>query len=220
MRFVTTMTAEMSFLLCHECLSWVEPCDGRCPECVSVVEMSAPDPSPFSLHSVMGEIVGRMGEIRIRRRMLPDRGTLYTTTNGLFFLPHSVENVELTVESRGVSPTSLWTLAAAVWWPLVFVLPFVKTRQLETRVSRIACPQFLTDGDGLRLPSLLMENPGVFFVSRQSVRTIARRWNGWVIHRKQGAPLRMRPESNGRVFHARMADLIASEPWQHVTLGR
>lgn len=210
----------MSFLLCHECLTWIEPYDGRCPECVSVVEASAPDPSRIALETAIGELLGRIGEVRIRRRMLPDRGTLYCTTNGLFFLPHSMENVELLVESRRVHPASLWRLAAAVWWPLMFVLPFVKTRQVETRMTRIVCPHILSADDGLQLPDLLMENPGVFFISRKSVRTIARRWNAWIIRRKQGAPLRLRPESNARVFHTRMADLVASEPWQHVALGR
>ena len=102
----------MSLMLCHECYSWVEASDGYCPECTYPLDASAADPPLHELRSIIGEIVVRVGEVRVPRGLLPDRGMLYATSNGLFFLPHRFERVTQMVETNGDTTSILWSLAA------------------------------------------------------------------------------------------------------------
>src|SRR5687767_2333358 len=114
-----------SLLLCHECFDWAEPAHGHCPQCLSVVDAALPDPSPDELRRSLGDVLLRLGEVRLLRRRLPDRGLLYATTRGLYFVPHQVRYVEETLpEPEG--PGLWWALAAIVFTPVAILLPFVK----------------------------------------------------------------------------------------------
>lgn len=201
----------MSFLLCHECYMWIEPREGRCPECLYSVEMGTPDPSPYDLESTIGRIVCRLGDVRVHRQLLPDRGTLYETTNGLFFIPYAIEHVYETVEVPSAETPDLWSLASLVWWPLMLLQPFLSPKDIEVREVRKRCPYLLTAGDSHQLPAFLMQNPGAFFVARRTIRAVRRRLGRWSIERRQGTPLRLKPAGNSRVFHARMSELVGSD---------
>lgn len=80
-------------------------------------------------------------------------------------------------------------------------------------------PQLLQPNESRRLVEFLMENPGVFFVPRKSMRAMTRRFGRWTIRRVDGSRLRLRPETDVRMFHSKMHKLIESESWQQVTEG-
>ncbi len=209
----------MSLLLCHECFTWVRPVDGRCPQCLQPVEQAMPDPPLHVLQAEIGEVLHRIGEVKVRRRKLPDQGMLYATTNGLYFIPHLSERVTELIETHSAGSSMLWSLAALVWAPLMLVLPFVKSKQLKARDVQVVRPQYLSPDDSHQLPQFLMDNPGVFFVSLKSIRLVERKRNRWSIVRAQGTPVNFKPVFSPQVFHRQMAELIESDSWQHVMVN-
>ncbi len=210
----------MSFVLCHECFSWVEPQDGCCPDCLDVLELGRPDPTPDQLQLTIGNITCLMGEIRIRRKLLPDTGMLYATTNGLYFIPHQPEHVTELVEASPMGSSILWSLAAIIWTPLMLVLPFVRLKQLTPRRVQLLHPQHLTPDDSNQLPLYLLENPGVFFVPLKSIQLVEQNWKSWTIHRIHGSAIKLKPVTDTRLFHNRMAELIGLNSWQHVMVNQ
>ncbi|HUG89311.1 MAG TPA: hypothetical protein VML55_00660 [Planctomycetaceae bacterium] len=207
----------MSLLLCHQCFAWVEPHGGRCPDCLETLDPAMPDPDLATLRVLIGEIVHPLGEVRVPRRLLPEYGTLYATRNGLYFLPHAAEDVAHLVEGESAGASLLWTVASIVWSPLVFVMPFVKAKELRESRTQVLRPQRLTAADSPRLAELLMENPGVFFVPRRSIRHVVRRRQRWIIDRAQARPLKLTVASDGRHFQERMSDLFAEGSWRSVS---
>jgi hypothetical protein len=165
---------------------------------------------------LIGDIVHPLGEVRVPRRLLPEYGTLYATRNGLYFLPHATEDVTHLVERRAPHASLWWTLASLLWSPLVFVVPFVKARELKESPVRVLRPQRLTPADSSRLPELMMENPGVFFVPRRSIRQVQRRRQRWIIDRTPARPLKLTVESDRGDFQERLSDLFADTSWQSV----
>ncbi len=209
----------LSFVLCHDCFSWVQPRDSRCPQCLCSLEIGVPDPTLHDLQSLIGDMVGRVGEVKVQRKLLPDRGMLYETSQGLYFLPHRIEHVTQLVETNSTGASFFWTIAAMAWYPLLLLMPFVKSRQFRPKQLQVCCPQLLSRDDGPLLPGLLMENPGAFFVPRGSVHLVSRRRNQWVIERKQGSRLKLKPVENVNGFHERLSQLVSSDPWRHVIVN-
>lgn len=209
----------MSLLLCHQCYSWVEPSDARCPQCCEVVDSDSPDPTIDMLGAEIGSAVGRIGEVRIRRRLLPEFGTLYATTNGLFFLPHETVREVRLVETPETGSSLLWTLASLAFTPLVFVLPFVRSKRLRPTEVAVRQPVFVAPGERRRLPELLMENPGVFFVPKRSIYRIRRRRGTWRVERRQGPPLKFMPQEPRRQFQERIAKLAVDVGWRDLLAG-
>ncbi|MGH7202308.1 MAG: hypothetical protein ACREJB_17015, partial [Planctomycetaceae bacterium] len=209
----------MSYLLCHECYSWVEPHSDRCPDCLIVLDASSPDPSPDVLETVMGEVICRLGEVRFRRRILPDTGTLYATTRGLCFVPHEMayETCEVAAEPAGSS--LFWLLVGMTWSPLSIIRPLVQPKRRELQCVPVFHPTELAVGESRRLPELLMANPGVFFVPRRSIRAIAGGRFGWRIERIGGATFRFKPQETRRQFHARLSHLAEFPMWRNVLPG-
>lgn len=194
----------MSLILCHQCFTWVEPLADQCPQCDFPLDARAPDPSPEELNAVIGRVVGRLGEVRIARVDLPDRGSLYETTRGLFFVPHRLEQVKLVRDKT--PPRRLRTLLAA-WlrapWEL---LRPDRGRRSQARME-IAVDEHppLGPEDSGKLPALLMQNPGVFFLPRRSIHKV--RWTlwGWMISRPNSLTLRVKPMIDRGRFHERMS---------------
>ncbi|MGE3314152.1 MAG: hypothetical protein AB7O26_03475 [Planctomycetaceae bacterium] len=206
----------MALFLCHDCYSWVEPFSEHCPECWQVVDPSRPDPSLEQLERDFGRIVLRVGEIRINRRMLPDRGTLFATTNGLIFLPDQVERVIDDVETAYPTESILWAMAGLVWSPLHLVSLWKhRSRPRRKGVVRVFRPHFLTERDSHRLPGMLMQNPGVFFIPRRLIRSATRRFDRWRIDRYHATTVKLRPRTDGARFHDRFAELLACSNWNH-----
>lgn len=201
----------MSLLLCDECLCWVEPMYERCPDCQQTLDTSTDDPPLSRLERVMGQIVGVLGEVHIDRKLLPDRGLLYQTANGLYFLPHQVERQTQLVPAVDVETSILWSLAAIAWSPLVFVAPFLKQKKTYVeRQVRVYRPHQLSLDDSKLLPQLLMQNPGVFFLARDSIRAVERRRNCWRVVRMHGAALKITPLNDRDTFDEQMDGLVAS----------
>jgi hypothetical protein len=58
-----------------------------------------------------------------------------------------------------------------------------------------------------------MENPGVFFVPKRSIRGWRRRWRTWKIERHQCSPISIAPESDVKRFHQRLSRLAEADQW-------
>lgn len=209
----------MPLLLCHECFFWVESRDGRCPECDHPMDTGIPDPSIDALERIIGPAIAPLGCVRIRRRLLPELGTLYETGNGLFFAPHVVRRRVELVEKTAAGRSFMWMMASVVFAPLILVLPFLRFRNLRAEEVPVYEPVRLPEADRDALGRMLMENPGAFFVSRNAVRRIRRRWGRWRIVRRIGPVLRLSPESDPREFDVQMHDLVRRDTWRQAAQG-
>jgi len=183
-----------------------------------MVDSTRPDPSCEQLRPHFGDLVSRLGEVRIRRRILPEVGMLYATTKGIYFLPHRIEEIIQLTEERA-SPSLLWTVAALVWSPLSLLLPLLRPKQLREVPTQVYRPQLLSAAESELLPELLMDNPGAFFLPARSVRLIVRRGDRWIVERVQGAKVVLRPENDGLRFHERMQEFLGSPEWQPMAFG-
>ncbi len=197
----------MSFLLCHDCYTWVEPKDNRCPECLLVMDLSASDPTPDFLLEVMGELVECLGAVRIPRRLLPDLGVFYATTNGLFFVPQLL-NEGKSAENQANNSGSLTARILSLmgdWFP--FPRGSVTSRDVD---SSERMPEIETAD----LPALLMAHPGAFFLPRDQIRSLTRKRSRWGIERKQGSRLTISPTGSKKAFHEKMQQLVQSQAWE------
>jgi hypothetical protein len=194
----------MSLILCHQCFSWVEPIGEQCPQCDFPLDARAPDPSSEALSAAIGQVVRRIGEVRVARAALPDRGSLYETTRGLFFVPDRLEQVKLV---RGeTSPRQLRTVLAGWLSARRGLLQQAPGRRSAARVEIAVDEQrILGPNDSGKLSALLMQNPGVFFLPRRSIHKI--RWTlwGWTISRPNSLVLRFKPIADRGRFHERMS---------------
>jgi len=203
----------MTFLLCHDCYSWVEPINDRCPACQSLVLTSSPDLPERVLQELIGDEVHRLGEVRVERRLLPDTGFLYATERGLCFVPHRVDQESQLIVVEDVESSVMWSLASLAFTPLVVVLPFVKKKGLKEKQVSVLRPPPVKSPERSRLPELLMQNPGVFFIPRGSIRRAGRRWNRWRIDRTEGFSMKFSPIRDRRSFHVRVAECVESGSW-------
>jgi hypothetical protein len=194
----------MALVLCRQCFAWVEPLGNQCPQCDYPLDVRTPDPSPQELGESIGRLVGRIGEVRIVRTALPDRGTLYETSNGLFFVPHRLEHARL---GRGSAPRRRLRsfMAASLRAPLALFWTG-PSRAGAARVEvAVDIPRPLEAHDSAELPHLLMRNPGVLFVHWRSIQHIRPSLWGWTVTRPNGLVLRLRPLGNRGSFGERMA---------------
>lgn len=206
----------MALLLCHECYTWVPPRDGRCPECDHGVDAATADPPVESLDRVIGAALRPLGGVQMARRMLPERGTLYETANGLYFLPHVMQRRVELVEKTQAGRSLMWTLASIAFAPLILALPFLRTRKLIQQEVPVFEPAPLPEGERDQLGRKLMENPGAFFVPRNSIRRLKRRRRRWVIERRVGRPLKLRPESDDGTLREELQQLLRRDGWRGV----
>jgi len=207
----------MALLLCHECYSWVEPRSGHCPDCLARADLNEADPAPPQLRATLGELTGKLGEVTVRRRPFSGPGLLYTTTQGLYFLPHHVNDItDEYGQNHDVGQTVIWSVAATLWAPLYLLMPLLRTSSRNGSTVSIYHPQLLSPDQSDLLSDLLMDNPGAFFVPSRAVRTVQQRWRGWVIERDHGTKLHLKPTSTRGNFDRRMQQLIKSPAWQHI----
>ncbi len=209
----------MSFFLCHHCTTWVQPQLDRCPECRAGLDTSTPDLSLQELQTIIGDIRRPLGEVRIRRPLLPDLGMLYQTQNGLFFAPHVTEYVERTVPADATTDSIFWTIGSVVWSPLSVLLPIMRMRSRETRTIRVPVlrPRYLPADDPestAKLPNLLMSDPGAFFLAQHNADRLRRRRGWWIIERQLAPPLFIRSLDHQPMFHRRMRELIDHDGWR------
>ena len=199
----------MALVLCQQCLSWVEPIAEQCPQCDYPIDLRAPDPTLEEIAVAIGPLVSQIGPVRVSRTSLPDRGVIYATAGGLFFVPEYVECVRLIPAER--YPRSVRSvLLAPLRVPLRILrrgtlsgLWGVYRSPMRVEISRIASPPLGPD-DSDRLAGLLMDNPGVFFFARRSIRTIRRTFAGWTLMRANSLALRLRPLDDRASFHKQM----------------
>jgi hypothetical protein len=207
-------------LLCHACFTWVLPRNDDCPECGRRIKLGDPDPPRSTLEKILGNVLFPIGRVRVRRKLLPERGLLYATTTGLFFLPD---------QQQDEAPSRVFSVERGV---VSRILTIFRNRVFPKKPDFLPCratskvdggddlrPQLLQPNESRRLVDFLMENPGVFFVPRQSVRAMTRRFSRWTIQRVDGSRVRLKPETDARLFHPKMYKLLKSESWQQVARG-
>jgi len=206
----------MRLLLCHECYFWVAPRNGRCPECDHAVDSAVPDPPAEKLDRDIGSAVRPLGCVCLQREMLPERGTLYETEHGLYFVPHEMKREVEFVEKTEAGRSLFWTLVSIAFPPLILILPFVRFRKLRAEEVPVFEPKPMDEEQRSALGHLLLENPGAFYVPRKSIRRLKRRRRRWIIERRFGSALRLTPEHDGGRLDHELNDLISREPWKHM----
>jgi hypothetical protein len=167
----------------------------------------------------LGEIVDRLGEVRIRRKLLPEWGTLYATTRGLFFVPHEPDDRPAIGTAPLLGTSLMWSLGSFLWSPLLFFAPFARTHVPQETTVRVLRPRYLTSEDSARMPALLMDHPGSFFLPKNQIRSIARKRSRWVIERSTGSRLVFSPIESSRVFGEKLSNLLAADAWATVGPG-
>ncbi len=163
----------MMLLLCPECCQWREPAEGRCSMCCGTLDLAVPDPALDSIADEIGEQSGWIGKGDLLRTVLPKRGCLYSTTNGLLFVPDD-SRVILFSDVRPVATAQrgLGRLVARLWSRL--------TRR--GGIERFACEQRasgLSASDRLALAGLLCSDPGVWFLARAMIASWRRQRGQW-----------------------------------------
>lgn len=201
-----------ALVLCRECYSWAEPRGDACPVCRGTLDVDQPDPTPEDLRGAIGRVERCLGEVTTPRKLLPDRGLLYLTTGGLFFLPHDVSR--LSIPTAGWSPWSslLWGTAAVVWSPLTVAGAGARLKLAGPREIVLPMPRKLSAGDEESPAALLMDDPGTFFIPRGRVRLVRRAWRGWVIECSDRGAVRFRPMEPA-AFAAGLEDAACGVGW-------
>jgi hypothetical protein len=177
------------------------------------MDVSTPDPPLRWFEEAIGDLQCQLGSVHVRRRLLPDRGMLYATANGLFFLPHQLAKSAAAADHDAVETSLLFAVASLVWTPFAIVLPFVKAQLMQSAMSPAFEPHLLNQEDSHLLPMLLMQNPGVFFVPNRSIRLIRRKRMQWRIDRVTGPPLRINPVDEKRIFQQKMTEFVSARAW-------
>lgn len=196
-------TVFMALMLCHQCLSWVEPLGEQCPQCDFPLDARIPDPTSEELGAVIGKLVRRIGDVRIARTALPNHGSLYETTRGLFFVPHRLEDVRLV---HGAATLGGWRSVLSALQRIPYAVFGLRGYRAAPRVEiAVDVHTQLNPQDSKELPNLLMSNPGVFFLSRRSIHRIQRTLWGWMISRPNSLSLRLKPLAERSEFHQRMS---------------
>jgi hypothetical protein len=111
----------------------------------------------------------------------------------------------------GTGVSLLWTLAAMIWTPLVLINAFCRPRATRRQPVPVLIPCRLWPDESDRLPALLMENPGAFFVPQRSIRHVHRGRRHWRIDRREGTALLIRPLSDAAAFRTQFAALLPGE---------
>lgn len=182
----------MSNRLCQECCQWVFTRDGRCPDCQDALpETINPEELDGRFRNVVGQVLGRMGHVRIVRRKLPSDGVFYETANGLFFLPYRSVTKRRLVEQSSSSPW--WTVASVLWSPLMFLSPFLKRRELREK-DFVENEAIRLGKDDLHLlPDFLSRVTGAFFLPTRDIRTVTENRGHWIVDRSLGPRIKIHP---------------------------
>lgn len=197
----------MSYLLCHDCYMWVEPYRGRCPECDHPLDVAVADPEPAALSRTLGQVVRLLGEVQVRRPLLPEIGTLWQTDAGLFFVPHEAGVITRRETEEAASTSLFWALCSLFWTPLIFVLPFLRTGGEEREVQAPVLRPRTTTAVSASLAALLMQDPGAFFVPRSQIRRLHRRRGWWVCDRQQARAITLRALDDTPDFEQQLQEL-------------
>lgn len=206
-----------ALVLCRECYSWAEPREDACPVCRGMLDLSQPDPSPEDLRGVIGRVERCLGEVTTPRKLLPDRGLLYLTSGGLFFLPHDVSRLPVPPAGWSASASLMWALAAVVWSPLAIAGALLRLKANGPREVVIPIPRRVPSGDFEAPASFLMDDPGSFFIPRRSVRLVRRTWRGWLVECRDRSPVRFRPKDSA-AFAAGVRDATCGTSWAGVVM--
>jgi hypothetical protein len=170
----------MTFLLCPECCQWREPADGRCPVCAAALDLAIPDPSLDSIADEIGQLHERVGEADLVRTVLPRRGCLFSTSNGLFFVPSESTVIVFDEARRAAANQGAASRLISLLWSKLTA---------RDRVARLACEKRtgeLVTRDPVGLAELLRSDPGVWFLARGSIASWQRQRGQWAFVRPNG----------------------------------
>ncbi len=146
----------------------------------------------------------------MRRKHFPPDGMLYQTTNGLFFLPYRKVTAKRMVEQS--SHSFLWTIASLLWSPLMFVIPFMRSRSVQEVEVEEAEPIRLETDQLQYLADLLVRTPGAFFTAARDVASMKCKRDRWIVGCHDGRDVILEPLIPG-TFRKRMEDLLETDAW-------
>ncbi len=196
----------MALVLCQQCLSWVEPIAEQCPQCDYPIDLRTGDPTLDEIAAAIGSLIAPIGPVRLSRTALPDRGQLYATGGGLFFVPQFAEQIRLV--STEDAPRSRSTTRALLRAPLQLLRSGVAIGAYRSPMRVDVLQQelpLLGPSEGHRLPQILMDHPGAFFFARRAIRTIRQTFAGWAIGRPNNLMLRIKPLGDRAAFNRQMS---------------
>lgn len=91
----------------------------------------------------------------------------------------------------------MWSVAAVLWSPLMFLSPFLKRRELREK-DFVENEAIRLGKDDLHLlPDFLSRVTGAFFLPIRDIRAISEKRGQWTIERSIGATIRIRPIADG-----------------------
>jgi hypothetical protein len=205
----------MTVRLCQACCQWVWTKNERCPGCDdAVADEIGPVEFARQIRPTIGDVLGKIGHVRVNRKRLPADGILYETQNGLFFLPHRNVTVTRLVEENSSSP--FWTIAGILWSPLLFLLPFLRKQKLRETHIEESQPVRLSGENLQLLPELLPRMPGALFIAVRDIQRVRSKRNRWIIRQCDGGEIRLDPLA-GEMFRVRMVEVLKSHSWRTVT---
>lgn len=182
----------MTLMLCRHCFAWSEPLENWCAGCHLPLNADEPDPDLHVIEAVLGELRQEIAEVRLCRRQLPELGTLFLTTGGLLFLPHRTRPVldrdELLADPLVPAKAAGSAPATSFFGRLVTFSGSWLSREREGVANGELC------FDLRRTPAeLLMDDPGVFFVARDSIQKVRLSGRACWIDRVRGAAVKLQP---------------------------
>ncbi len=165
----------MTLLLCPECCQWREPAEGRCPVCAGTLDVALPDPSLEMLADEIGDLKGLLGVAELSRVVLPKRGQLLATTNGLLFVPNESRVIVFANDDHADAAARRGRLDRLIvqWWSRLSGRGSAARFACERRTSGLA------SCDGVALAELLRSDPGVLFWSRGTIASWRRQHGRW-----------------------------------------
>lgn len=204
----------MAARLCQQCCQWVWSRDGLCPDCHDLLpERYDIDSIAHRARALTGTVLRPIGHVTLKRKKLPTEGVLYQTQLGFFFLPHRIVTSTKVIEE--VSTSLFWRIAAVLWMPLWFVLPFVKRKRVRRKIVEEAEPIQLDASKLHVLPDLLPRVPGAFFLAAKEVSSVSDRRKLWIFDRFAAPSLTIEPVSP-EAFRQYLAELSQHDPWRIV----
>lgn len=91
----------------------------------------------------------------------------------------------------------MWSVAAVLWSPLMFLSPFLKRRELREK-DFVEIEAIRLGKDDLHLlPDFLSRVIGAFFLPIRGIRGITEHRGQWTIERSIGSTIRIRPVADG-----------------------
>lgn len=163
----------MTLLLCPECYQWRDPVEGFCPVCRGTLDIAVSDPTLESLADGIGDLQELFGDAEVSRAVLPKQGRLWSTSNGILFVPNDSRVIVFAADQSKLNGDRIPSkrFLNRLW-------PRLNRNAFEDRFACERRSEELTS-DRIALAELLRNDPGVLFWSRVAIAAWRRQRAQW-----------------------------------------